>query len=100
MDYEMSNNLNSFKEDIDEFDRAFKDLKKDFERVRGYIRALQNAWTGEAHDSLVSRFSEDQPRVEALLNYIDGLLKDYRYANEQYKNCESSVANMIASMKT
>ena len=56
MNQEIANNLTTFKSSIEDYDRGYRELVRDFESVVTHMRALNNMWTGEAHDALMERF--------------------------------------------
>lgn len=47
MNQEIANNLSTFKNSIEDYERAYRNLVKDFNDVVTHMRALNGMWTGK-----------------------------------------------------
>lgn len=99
MNNEIANNLGTFKNNIEDYDRGYRELVKDFESVQTHMRALNNMWTGEAHDALMQRFGRDRNVVQEMLDYMKQILVDLNFANTEYVKCENTVAGIVDSIR-
>ena len=91
----IANNLSSFKNHIEDFEKGYRDLVNDFESFVNHITALNGMWTGEAHDAFMNRFDQDKAEVENMLDYIKEIHAALKYADTEYSRCEREVAGFI-----
>lgn len=99
MNHEIANNLSTFKNNIEDYDRGYRDLVRDFEAVTSHMKALNSMWTGEAHDALMQRFERDRGITKDMIDYMKQILDDLRFANTEYTKCENTVAGIVDSIK-
>lgn len=99
MNNEIANNLTGFKGNIEDYERGYQQLVRDFEAVMTHMRALNGMWTGEAHDALMQRFERDRNTTQEMIDYMRQLLDDLKYANTEYIKCENAVAGIIGSIR-
>ena len=99
MNQEIANNLTTFKSSIEDYDRGYRELVRDFESVVTHMRALNNMWTGEAHDALIERFERDRNTTQDMIDYIKQILGDLQFANSEYIKCENTVAGIVDSIR-
>lgn len=99
MNNEIANNLSSFKGNIEDYDRGYRQLVRDFEAVVTHMRTLNGMWTGEAHDALMQRFERDRNTTQEMIDYMRQLLDDLKYANTEYIKCENTVAGIVDSIR-
>lgn len=99
MNGEIANNLSIFKNHIEDYNRGYRELVRDFESVQSHIRALNSMWTGEAHDALMQRFERDRRTTQEMLDYMEQILEDLQFANAEYVKCENTVAGIVDSIR-
>lgn len=96
---EIANNLSTFKNSIEDYERGYRNLVKDFDTVVAHMRALNGMWTGEAHDILMQRFEKDRRSTQEMIDYIRQILDDLVYAEVEYTKCENTVAGIVDSIR-
>ncbi len=99
MNSEIANNLSTFKNHIEDYDRGYRELVRDFEAVQTHMKALNNMWTGEAHDALMKRFERDKITTQEMLDYTRQILEDLQFADTEYIKCENAVAGIVDSIR-
>ena len=99
MNNEIANNLTTFKNNIEDYDRGYRELVKDFESVITHMKALNGMWTGEAHDALMQRFDRDSATTQEMIDYMKQILNDLQFANTEYTKCENIVAGIVDSIR-
>ena len=99
MNQEIANNLGSFKNHIEDYNRGYHELVRDFEAVVSHMKALNGMWTGEAHNTLMIRFEKDRQTVQGMLEYMRQILEDLQFANAEYTKCENNVAGIVDSIR-
>lgn len=92
---QITNDLPRFENQIQEFSGALNNLKAEFEEMSVRMGELNGMWTGEAHDEFLRTFGEDARKVRSMLEYMEILLSNLNYADDEYRNCEQTVRNMI-----
>lgn len=99
MNQEIGNNLTSFKGGIENFDRGYRNLVRDFDSVVSHMRALNSMWTGQAHDTLMQRFERDRNTTQEMVEYIRQILDSLQYAYAEYSKCENNVAAIVDAIR-
>ena len=99
MNQEIANNLSTFKNSIEDYERAYRNVVQYFNDVVTHMRALNGMWTGEAHDTLMQRFEKDGRTTQEMINYIRQVLDDLAYAETEYTKCENVVAGIVDSIR-
>lgn len=99
MNQEIANNLSTFKNNIEDYERGYKDLVRDFDDVNSHMKALNGMWTGEAHDALMQRFERDRKTTQDMIDYMKQILDDLQFANTEYVKCENTVAGIVDSIR-
>lgn len=92
---QIANNMPRFENQIQGFAGALSSLTAEFEEMTAHMNALNNMWTGEAHDEFLQTFGADAKKVQNMLEYMRTLLANLNYAESEYTNCEQTVGNMI-----
>ncbi len=99
MNQEIANNLSTFKNNIADYERGYRNLVKDFNDVVVHMRDLNSMWTGEAHDTLMQRFEQDRRVTQDMIEYIRQILDDLSYADTEYTKCENMVAGIVDAIR-
>lgn len=99
MNQEIANNLGTFKNHIEDYDRGYRELVRDFDTVISQMKALNGMWTGEAHNTLMARFEKDRQTVQGMIEYMKQILEDLRFASAEYTRCENNVAGIVDSIR-
>lgn len=94
----IANNLNKFDEDITDFKGVFEEMKSNYEMLVTHMNDLNRMWEGEAHNQFLETFSVDSAKVMDMINLLEEISHDLRYAHNEYSNCEVKVATIIDSI--
>ena len=96
---EIANELERFKADIDTYDQSFQVIRNTYKEMFDQIKALDAMWTGTAHDAFMVQFGNDAERMEEIIKFAGEFLDDLRYAHNEYTRCESSVNDIVNSLR-
>ncbi len=95
----IANDLPLFDRDIQDYQEARELLISGTEALFTDMEQLGTMWQGEAHDQLMATFSVDRKRTEEMLEQLNRLLEDLKFALAEYTKCENSVAGIIEEIE-
>lgn len=91
----ISNDLNRFKQDIDEYREAEQKLKNSYDALVKHVEELNSMWEGPAHKRFFYRFMKIQGRVYDFMRRVEIAYENLDYADSEYNRCENIVAAEI-----
>jgi WXG100 family type VII secretion target len=95
---QMGNNLDRFRNDITNFQNALQDFSNAYQKADGSIQSLNGMWEGPAKNALLAMFAQDAEMIKEVINNLRTIYETYDEAHKEYTQCETSVADLIASM--
>jgi hypothetical protein len=89
----MKNYINTFDENLDEFDTYLKDIDTDYYLQKlSDIRSFANTLNSFGLGSLVSGFNEDIAKVEIIITNIEELKLNFDFAKRDFSNIKASLS--------
>ncbi|MBE5912016.1 WXG100 family type VII secretion target [Pseudobutyrivibrio sp.] len=94
----IANDLGRFDPDIENFKGDEKGLNKNFESLVEHVTTLNTMWDGAAYNTFINRFNRDKEEAQNLINQLENVYNNLRFAYTEYSDCENSVASVIDEM--
>lgn len=91
----MANDQQRFSGDVKQYDQAVRQLRTTYQTLLDDMNKLQGMWTGEAHEDLQQRFVADYEMLGSVVEYLEAIGHSLDNAEQEYGNCERSVAGII-----
>lgn len=96
------NRIKADTQQIIEMEESVRDqvrtIRDALQKMQGDVNALNSMWSGTAHDSFNAAFLKDLSDLSELCGEMREIADFEQNAHEQYRQCESNVAEVIDSI--
>ena len=92
-------NTNTLKADISEIENELRAILQCAEKLSATLGQLEGMWDGNAKQSFSLAVRDDLNRLKDLVKAMQNLTSKTGTAREEYDRCESTVSQIIASIR-
>lgn len=92
-------NISMLTRDYNDMANLARAAKNSLDELTAAMLALNATWEGSAHTVLEEQYEADRSMMEAELESLSKFLEWVRMARDEYRKCESQVAETISSIR-
>lgn len=92
-------NTNTLKANVSEIDGELHAILQCAEKLADILSQLESMWDGNAKQAFSLAVKDDLNRLQELVKAMQNLTDKTGEAREEYDRCESTVAQIIASIR-
>ena len=80
---------------VRQMDAELENILTAKQKLYAALEALDGMWTGAAHDTFASQYSQDQQILTGMIRTIMSVIEGMEDARAEYERCEQSVETEI-----
>lgn len=92
-------NIATLNSDIGSMESELQKLRNEVKLTFDAVSALDAMWNGPANDAFNRAFAADHQVMEDMCRVIESLIEYMKNAKDEYRKCESAVADEINSIR-
>jgi len=98
MAQEIAINTGNLSTDIETLQEQLNQIRTDMDRMYEAVRILDSMWDGPANQAFNVQFAQDHKDMDSLCDTIQRIIDCLGYAKQEYNNCESEIAGIVAAI--